>query len=231
MDNITEVIQDLKDQLIDQKSEQLLNELHELIFEKDDDLNGHVDVIHSMCNLRVRNYKLKEMDKIQVKLKAGRIVPALATTTAAISALQTIEAIKIIKNLELKDFRSGFLNMAVPILTLSEPGPVIKNKLKEGLEVTVWDQWEITIDKNDELSTLFDYIEKEKGLIPIDVFKGKKYIFFSAVDSLEDRKGEKLVELLDLNPQDYCFISVICKDSKESEKVLENVPLIKVIYK
>lgn len=79
------------------------------------------------------------MDKIQVKLKAGRIVPALATTTAAISALQTIEAIKIIKNLELKDFRSAFLNMAVPILTLSEPGPVIKNKLKEGLEVTVWD--------------------------------------------------------------------------------------------
>ena len=40
-----------------------------------------------MCNLRVRNYKLEEMEWIQVKLKAGRIVPALATTTAAVSGL------------------------------------------------------------------------------------------------------------------------------------------------
>jgi hypothetical protein len=38
------------------------------------------------------------MDWITVKLKAGRIVPALATTTAAIAGLQTIELIKILKN-------------------------------------------------------------------------------------------------------------------------------------
>jgi hypothetical protein len=33
------------------------------------------------------NYGLKEMDWLTVKLKAGRIVPALATTTAAIAGL------------------------------------------------------------------------------------------------------------------------------------------------
>lgn len=37
--------------------------------------------------MRSANYKLEAMEWIQVKLKAGRIVPALATTTASIAAL------------------------------------------------------------------------------------------------------------------------------------------------
>lgn len=37
------------------------------------------------------------MDWITVKLKAGRIVPALATTTASISGLQTLELVKILR--------------------------------------------------------------------------------------------------------------------------------------
>lgn len=40
-----------------------------------------------MANIRASNYKLEEMEWINVKIKAGRIVPALATTTAAIAAL------------------------------------------------------------------------------------------------------------------------------------------------
>ena len=56
-------------------------------FEKDVDDNFHVDFIYSMANIRASNYNLGEMDWLTVKIKAGRIVPALATTTAAIAAL------------------------------------------------------------------------------------------------------------------------------------------------
>ncbi len=56
-------------------------------FEKDNDENFHIDFIHAMANIRAANYKLEEMDWITVKIKAGRIVPALATTTAAIAGL------------------------------------------------------------------------------------------------------------------------------------------------
>jgi len=65
-------------------------------FEKDNDANGHIDFIYAAANLRASNYKLEKMDWIAVKIKAGRIVPALATTTAVISGLQTIELIKIL---------------------------------------------------------------------------------------------------------------------------------------
>ena len=56
-------------------------------FEKDKDENFHIDFIHALANVRAANYKLDEMDWITVKIKAGKIVPALATTTAAIAAL------------------------------------------------------------------------------------------------------------------------------------------------
>lgn len=59
-------------------------------FEKDDDSNGHIDFIYAMANLRAINYKLDQMDWINVKLKAGRIVPALATTTSCVAGLQTL---------------------------------------------------------------------------------------------------------------------------------------------
>lgn len=69
-------------------------------FEKDNDQNYHIDYIHALANCRSANYNLKPMDWITTKLKAGKILPALATTTAAIAGLQTIEAIKIIKGMK-----------------------------------------------------------------------------------------------------------------------------------
>jgi hypothetical protein len=95
-------------------------------FEKDNDDNFHVDFIHAFTNVRAENYKLDEMDWITVKIKAGKIVPALATTTAAIAGLQTIELLKYLKNCKITDHRNSFLNLAVPSLMQSEPGPAAK---------------------------------------------------------------------------------------------------------
>ena len=56
-------------------------------FEKDDDSNFHIDFIYALANMRASNYNLEPMDWITVKIKAGNIIPALATTTAAIAGL------------------------------------------------------------------------------------------------------------------------------------------------
>jgi len=93
-------------------------------FEKDDDKNFHIDFMSSMGNCRAMNYKLEEMDWLQVKLKAGRIVPALATTTACVAGLQSIELIKILKGAKQADHRCSYFNLAVPNMNTSEPGDV-----------------------------------------------------------------------------------------------------------
>ena len=111
-------------------------------FEKDVDKNFHVDFIYSMANIRAQNYGLSEMDWITVKIKAGRIVPALATTTAAIAGLQTIELLKVLKELPVEAHKNSFLNMAVPTLMMSEVAPARQFKIAPGLDVTLWTRWE-----------------------------------------------------------------------------------------
>lgn len=67
----------------------------EEIFEKDDDSNGHIDFITSASNLRASNYRIPPADRHKTKLVAGRIVPAIATATAAAVGLIGVELIKL----------------------------------------------------------------------------------------------------------------------------------------
>jgi len=85
--------------------------------EKDEDSNGHIDLIYSMSNLRCQNYGLEQCTWIDAKLKAGKIMAALSTTTSVVAALQTIEIIKLA--VECTIWRNGFINLAVPLIQIS----------------------------------------------------------------------------------------------------------------
>ena len=85
--SLRKVFNDNKDK--PEESKLLLTNAQE--FEKDDDTNFHIDFIYSCTNWRASSYVLDQMDWITTKLKAGRIIPALSTTTSAIACLQTLE--------------------------------------------------------------------------------------------------------------------------------------------
>lgn len=65
-------------------------------FEKDDDTNFHIAFITSASNLRARNYKINEADFYKTKLIAGKIIPAIATTTAMITGAVANEIFKFV---------------------------------------------------------------------------------------------------------------------------------------
>ena len=68
-------------------------------FEKDDDQNGHIAYITAASNLRARNYGIEEIDFFRTKIAAGKIIPAIATTTSAVAGLVVIELIKLVRRL------------------------------------------------------------------------------------------------------------------------------------
>jgi len=54
---------------------------------KDVDANFHIDFITATSNLRALNYSISPADRLKTKRIAGRIMPAIATTTASVSGL------------------------------------------------------------------------------------------------------------------------------------------------
>jgi hypothetical protein len=73
------------------------------------------------------------------------------------------------------------LNLAVPILQLTEPGPTPKIKLHEKLTVTLWDIWEVSLGEAITLDKLFAHLQNTYELDPKDIFLGSRSLYSSVL--------------------------------------------------
>ena len=99
-------------------------------FEKDDDSNHHIDFITASANLRGWNYRIAEASRHKVKMIAGKIIPAIATTTCAVTGLVMIEMYKTIQmsllppaERKVDSLRNAYINLAINSYYAAEPGP------------------------------------------------------------------------------------------------------------
>ncbi|OCF60450.1 ubiquitin-activating enzyme E1 [Kwoniella mangroviensis CBS 10435] len=166
-------------------------------FEKDDDTNHHIDFITAASNLRATNYGITPADRHKTKLIAGKIIPAIATTTALAVGLVCLELYKMIdgKN-ELEDYKNGFVNLALPFFGFSEPIAAAKQKYGE-TEWTLWDRFEI--DGNPTLQEFLDWFKNNHKLEVQMVSQGVSMLWSSFVPAKKaaDRMSMKMSELVE----------------------------------
>ncbi|MCL7050610.1 hypothetical protein MKW94_021392, partial [Papaver nudicaule] len=156
-------------------------------FEKDDDTNYHMDLIAGFANMRARNYSIPEVDKLKAKFIAGRIIPAIATSTAMATGLVCLELYKVIDGAhKVEDYRNTFANLALPLFSMQEYG------------VAVWDRW--VLRDNPNLRELMQWL-KDKGLNAYSSIScGTSLLFHSLFPRHKDRMDRKLAKKLLDNP-------------------------------
>jgi len=193
-----------------------LDQLKPQYFEKDDDSNFHIDFINALSNLRARNYRINECDRFKTKLIAGKIIPAIATTTSSVTGLVALQLLTCLQTDKLESMRSSYLNLAVNLYIMTEPGPKIEKEDKKYDQILLgpvkaipskWTCWDkITIKGSMTFGELIDYFLKEydcevsvvecngKSLLLQWSSSFKNKLGVKIEDEYEKISGEKIIE-------------------------------------
>lgn len=204
-----------------------------LEFEKDDDTNFHMDFIVAASNLRAANYKIAPADRLRSKLIAGKIIPAIATTTSLVAGLVCLELFKLVQGHgKLELYKNGFVNLALPFFGFSEPVAAPKQKYYDK-EWTLWDRFEV----NGEL-TLKEFINYFKDTHELEITMLSQgvcmlYSFFMPNSKRKERLEQKMTEVVttvsqrQLEPHVKALVFELCCNDRDGADV--EVPYVRYL--
>ncbi|CAK9294668.1 unnamed protein product [Gordionus sp. m RMFG-2023] len=197
MDATTATLEALKNSL---PTPQILSSLgltqHPIDFEKDNDSNHHMDFIVAASNLRAANYGIAPANRLKSKLIAGKIIPAIATSTAVVAGLVCLELYKIVQGkTKLEDYKNGFFNLALPYMEFSEPLAPPKMKYYD-TEFTLWDRIEVQGDITLENFLKYFLVNYKLEITMLSHGVSMLYSFFTSPEKKKERLTMKMTELV-----------------------------------
>lgn len=212
--------------------------------EFDKDIDDHMLFVTACSNLRAGNYSIPTEDTHRSRAIAGRIIPAIATTTAMVTGLICFELYKIVgtprKELTIEAYKNAFCNLAIPFMTFSEPTAPAKTKcMLKGKEWnwTSWDSLDMSIG-DVTLGAFMEYFESEYNLEISMLSHGVSilYSFFANKKKVEERKVMKMTEVItsitkkEFPPnQLFIILEIIANDKDTDEEV--DLPYVKFRFR
>uniref|UniRef100_A0A9L0JSD6 Ubiquitin-like modifier-activating enzyme 1 n=1 Tax=Equus asinus TaxID=9793 RepID=A0A9L0JSD6_EQUAS len=181
--------------------------MYPLNFNKDDDSNLHMDFIVAASNLRAENYNIPPADRHKSKLIAGKIIPAIATTTAATVGLVCLELYKVVQGHQhLESYKNSFVNLALPFFSISEPLAPPRHQY-HNQEWTLWDRFEVQgLQPNGKEMTLKQFLDYFKwgpllhspylGITMLSQGVYMLYSFFMPATKLKKRLDQPMTEIV-----------------------------------
>ena len=124
-----------------------------------------ISVLKSKFNPKkiIASYGISTADRNTIKKIAGKIIPAISTTTAFVTGTISLELFKIECGLNvIEKYRSCFANLSMPMFCFTEPGPCSKFTFCKK-EYTLWDH--LVLKKSEDLQTIGDLVSKLEELI------------------------------------------------------------------
>ena len=180
-----------------------INGINPIIFEKDDDKNNQINFILSFSNLRAKNYNIKKCNFLKAKEVSGNIIPAIASTTAAITGLSCLQIYALVQTNNIRLFRCGAINLAISEfdLFIPEEKRYIKNIPRTKTtpeykvipkEFTVWDKIDI-IGPNITVKNIVEDF-RNKYNVDIDYINYNNKILASPME--DDKNMNETIEKL-----------------------------------
>lgn len=212
--------------------------------EFDKDRDDHMLFVTACSNLRALNYSIPTEDTHRSRAIAGRIIPAIATTTALVTGLVCLELYKIVgtaqKELKIDAYKNGFVNLAIPFMTLSEPTPPAKTTAVVKGKEWDWTAWD-SLDMNLGDITLREFISHFEAEYNLDVSMISHgvsilFSFFANKKKLAERMKMTMSEVAqsvtkkELPPnQLFLTFEIIANDLETDEEV--ELPYVKYRFR
>eukprot|EP00752_Nemacystus_decipiens_P009961 g8884.t1 len=207
------------------------------VVEFDKDVDDHMEFVTAASNLRARVYKIPEADMHRSRQIAGKIIPAIATTTALVTGLVCMEVYKIMQEKPLESYKNWFLNLALPQFSCSEPLPPAKTATVIKGSEWKWSAWDsLELEGADiTLQQLFDIMKEKYGLEVTMLSHGVSilYSFFANKKKIAERLPmtlPKIVELVTKKEipalQRYLIFEVCVSDCETDDE--REVPYIRL---
>lgn len=90
-------------------------------YDKDTIDINEINYIYFSSSLRAKNYNIPLLDKMKIKIIAGKIMPALITSTASVSGLLALQLYVLCQNSNINKFRIGVIDFSDNTLSLGMP--------------------------------------------------------------------------------------------------------------